>query len=145
MSIEVTLERIAIALERIAESLSKESLSKQIIKSAKETTKTIKLNSMLNVEALNIETLAPPVPPVPPVLPVPPVPPVLPALMSEVPVPQMSVEELNEALLVEWSRIKDRSPIDDAIKEHGEGAVSLSTLDPSKYQVVLDAVKMYGR
>jgi|SRR6056300_78682 len=131
--IEENLERIAVALELIAQSLKKD-------------TQTIKVESF-GVPTNPIQT--PPTAPKPKeeekkeesLPPVPPVPAPNPKEEEkEDPIVQLSLEELNEALMVEFERLGgDRAKIDNVTKKHG--APSLSYLDPSKYSAVLEDVK----
>lgn len=120
--IEDKLERIAVALESIANRLI-ESISKKEVIENSLTTQSIPPVLKIKKEVEEKKILVPPVPPAP-----------------KKEIVQMSIEELNEALMVEYTRLnEDRTKIDNIIKKHG--APSLSSLDPNKYSAVLEDVK----
>jgi len=51
----------------------------------------------------------------------------------------MTPQQLNEVLVGEFKRLGGREPIDKVLHDHG--VQSISDLDPSQYQSVIDAVK----
>lgn len=61
------------------------------------------------------------------------------AAPAPAPKSSMTMEELNAALIQEFHRLGGREGIDKAIADHG--AKTVTDLDPTKYQAVLDAVK----
>ena len=63
--------------------------------------------------------------------------------LVETPKFELTIDDLNNALLEQMVRIgDDKTPIDNIIKKHG--VTSLSQLDPSKYDTVLSDVVEYA-
>lgn len=134
MSIESLLERIATALETLAEGKVEE--------------KPVPKKKEAKVKAEAPAAVPPPVtapaavPEAPAAVPPPvesaPVPP--PTAVPEAPAaPAMSATELNSKLVAEVQRLGSRDPI-DAIFRDTFGIQSLKELDPSQYQNLLDEV-----
>ena len=65
--------------------------------------------------------------------------PAAPAAHPAHPAAAMTVEQLNEALVVEFRRLGSREPIDNAMAQFG--VTSVNALQPVQYQPLLDVVK----
>ena len=55
------------------------------------------------------------------------------------PAASMTPEQLNAALVEQFKRLGSREPIDAVLRDHG--VQSITDLDPTQYQSVIDAVK----
>jgi len=124
MTIENTLERIAVALEALVEQRSV----------------THSINITGGTEGVYAAPEAPAAPAAPeaPAAPAAPEAPAAPAA-PEAPAAPMTPQQLNEVLVGEFKRLGSREPIDKVLHDHG--VQSISDLDPAQYQSVIDAVK----
>lgn len=122
MSLETSFERIAVALETIAASLSAAPVADKPKKAAKE------------VPPAPPATVAtPPAPPAAVVTPPPP-----PAPVETV--THMTAQELNAQLVVEFNRLGGRTQIDRIMVEKF-GAAGLTSIPESRYSELLEAVR----
>lgn len=122
MSIENNIERIAIALEKIASYM--DNSSNVAVNDEKPVAKPPAVPSAPKVAApAQAPVASPPVAP-----------------PSE-PVVEMTPDELNKALVTEFNRLGDRAPIDKIMREQF-GCQSITELDSSKYHELIKMVKM---
>jgi len=141
MTIEKNLTRIADALERIAGVLEHESSDNETVETVPPSPEIP--GSAVEAAAPKVQTSAP-IPP-PPATETPaaaaataPQPPVTTAPEAVTSV-QLTIEQLNEALVTEFNRLGGRDGIDQVLQQNG--ATSISTLQPAMYNTVLAAVQ----
>jgi len=137
MTIETNLTRIADALEALVHKLDHIDQAVAPVKKQEP----VQVSTPAPVTPAPVTP--PPTPVTPPPTPVAPVtpPPVQPAPTTVVPVPvvEMTPEELNAALVIEYNRLKSRDPIVAAMSELG--ATSIYDLKPEQYSELLSKVR----
>ena len=145
MTIETNLTRIADALEALVHKLDHIDQAVAPVKKQEPVVAVVEQPVQVSTPApvTPAPVTPPPTPVTPPPTPVAPVtpPPVQPAPTTVVPVPvvEMTPEELNAALVIEYNRLKSRDPIVAAMSELG--ATSIHDLKPEQYSVLLAKVR----
>lgn len=132
MSIEKDLGRTATALESIAESLN------QLVKTVQQT-----VNPVISISKPTLKEAEVPKattqPPTTVVNTTPP--PVEEVNTTPPPVVNMTVPELNAALVAECTRLGDRKKIDDVMAAEPFRVKVINDLDPSHYGALIEAIK----